>query len=151
MTSFSGPGKTGPAVEGPGSGIWPDPAAMHNYIDQWYAAYKRIADVLESERKLHEAQIADYVRQISELRSEIETHMIPLKTQISEQATVNRKLQSQLDALHSENNAVIQRLASILEVVPTRVTTLDSLVNNIVVLVDESKRQFRETIDHPVR
>lgn len=125
--------------------LWPIPAAMHQYLDNWeqYAAeLQRRLDVQRASSAATEAALAE---KIGSLRQEMVDNERPLLEQISSLEQTRLTLQLDNDTLRKEMNTAVDLLHAALDNTGKRLP-LQTLINDAVLLIEEAKKQIRESL-----
>lgn len=124
--------------------LWPDPEYMHKYLDNWKAyiemlelSISRISDIQNAERN-------EAAGTIAELKRKLDTVEAPLNRQIEELRQKLARVEQQVNSLEADRRASIHRLAEILEIPAAGVLSLGSAIDQVWLLVDESKKMVRE-------
>lgn len=125
----------------------PEPAQMHAFLDRWKATYEELVRLIETERAEHESQVHKLRLDITRLEQQLATQSAPYEAEVESLKSEIRLLHIQVrDANQIWRDAMV-RLAPIVEMNPqAKGTTLDSIITQVVMFVDESKRQFRESL-----
>lgn len=126
--------------------LWPEPAQMHNYLDRWVDQLRELEHQLNEERSAHAKTVASSTHKITELERELATTLTPIRDQmigLQERITELERIKSEYE---KERESHLRRMCSILEVMPTKTLTMDRIINDIIVLVDETKEQFRMSL-----
>lgn len=126
--------------------LTPDPAQMHIYLDKWVSHIEEAKREYSTRIKVLNEEIVTLRRDKEALRSQMETRVGPLERQISEQNSRINSLLQDIDGYSVEIARIKNRLAGILEEQVSPSTTVDRLVSDVVILVDESKRKLRENL-----
>lgn len=129
-----------------GSNLWPDPALMHQYVDAWAKRIISIEDQFSQEMREHATLVAEYVNTIQTLQDELETVKGPLQRRIAELQAQRSNLEFQLKRYQEAEKVTLERLAVLLEVTPVKGDSIDKMLISLSVLVDESKKQFRNSL-----
>lgn len=125
--------------------LWPTKAQMYQNLDSWEAHVRSLRDeiqLLKQTSATREKVLSDHV---SSLRLELAATERPLLEKISGLEVHVLELQSENRGLRAELDQAVTLLAAGLEETGTRHSLL-ILVNNAILLIDESKKQLRETL-----
>lgn len=125
--------------------LWPIPAQMHQYLENWQAYATELERQIEQLKKSQRESEAVLTDRISKLRKDMDALEKPLLEQISELEKSNVQLRLDNDAIHKELNAAAKVLAAALEITGKPLPLL-TMVNDAVILVEESKEQFRASL-----
>lgn len=120
---------------------------MHAYIVRWKEYIERLEKALEEERKVHRENVDRLQITNNNLQLKVETQVAPYERQIKELREDLESAQSLITSLEREHKDTIERLALVLETSPTaRGITLTSLVSQVILVVEESKKMIRENL-----
>lgn len=125
--------------------LWPIPKVMHQNLDQWVSYTVDLEHRLESARAAATRMELSLTEKIGALRAEMVAIEQPLLQQIAAQEQTMLTLRLDNEALRKELDAATELLATVLEVAGKR-PPLQTLINDTVVLVEEAKKQIRETL-----
>lgn len=125
----------------------PDPAQMHGYIDRWKTSFEELLKILQTERLEHESQLGKLRLDITRLEQALSAQAAPFEAEIESLKSDIRLLEMQA----REGNAVAQNaLARLAPGVgmntAARGVTLDSVITQVLLFLDEAKKQFRESL-----
>lgn len=127
--------------------LWPEPEQLHAYLDHWVTYINSLEQELAKVHETHRLQYTEHVTQINELQTRVTTQAQPYEHQIKELQQQLQHAQSQIAAFELERTQAIQRLALAIDVPPNaRGVTLQSLVSQSIVLIEESKRMVQENL-----
>ena len=127
--------------------LWPELAQMHHYVDQWFTYIEHLEKQLATVRDARRDDNLRNNQTINELEHQLASLREPLERQI---VGLNQELahaNNELLALKQVMNEQMERLALVLEINPkARGVTLTSMVNQALLVVDQSKQMIRENL-----
>lgn len=124
----------------------PDPVQMHLYLDKWITHIDEIKTESARLIKVLSDEIVLLKREIGQLKQQGEDRVRPLETQLAEYAARIENLTRAADVHNTQMTNVKNRLAAILDEPISPSTTVDRLLASVVLLVDETKKQFQESL-----
>lgn len=141
---MSGVGLGGAPVE---ERLWPEPALMHSNLDRWVSFIKDLENRYATEVASHAVTKSSLSDQVTRLKSELETQTVPYVNQIRELEGRLAAQQVRIDYQDTEIKEALIRLAKAMEVHPeTKGLTLMGIIDQALLLIDEARRQFRDSL-----
>lgn len=127
--------------------LYPIPAQVKGYLDNWVRYVEeleaRIPVLEQAYSNLEQSSSAE----IAKLRIEVAQIAAPLHQEIARLEERLRASEQYSMDLAGERNAAIERLAPALEIdLKTPGLTVLGLINEALVLIDETKKMFRENL-----
>lgn len=131
----------------PRARLYPEPDQLHSYIDRWESYIFDLENRLETELAAHSATRTTLSSEIANLKSRLEVVVEPYISQIAGlEETINAQ-SIRVRYLEGEQQEAIARLAAMLEVSSTaKGITLAGLISQAQLFIDETKKQFRESL-----
>jgi hypothetical protein len=127
--------------------IFPEPPQMHLYLDKWRDQIYELAKLLETERVQHEAELAGLKLEIVRLEQQLGTLTTPFEAEIMALKSDIKVLNLRVRDAERETKSALERLAPAVQMVATaKDVTLDSVIGQVLMLLDEAKKQFRESL-----
>lgn len=127
--------------------LWPEPESMHDYLDRWVSVITELDKELARLRKFYAAEATTAQLTIDDLKKRLETQAQPYIEQIDDLKKQVRYAEQHIVDLEQESQSTIERLALVTEVpANARGTTLTSLVGQVILIVEESKKMIQENL-----
>lgn len=127
--------------------IFPEPPQMHLYLDKWRDQIYELAKLLETERVQHEAELAGLKLEIVRLEQQLGTLTTPFEAEIMALKSDIKVLNLRVRDAERQTKSALERLAPAVQMVATaKDVTLDSVIGQVLMLLDEAKKQFRESL-----
>lgn len=120
---------------------------MRVFLERWEQLYNELRRMIETERLEHDAQVSSLQLTVSKLETALATQSDPFEKEIQALQSQIRLRESQTKDVNQTIENAITRLAPIVEINPKAPgVTLDAVVTQIILFMDEAKRQFRESL-----
>lgn len=126
--------------------LWPVPDQMKQYLDNWVAYTRDLEDHIKLLQESSKKREESLTERISALRAELTATETPLLEKIGQLQGEQVTLKAESTALRNELDAAVRLLAEALEITGNHRLSLLTLINDVVILVDESKKQLRESL-----
>jgi len=126
--------------------LWPVPDQMKQYLDNWVTYTQELeknVQLLKAASKTREEALSE---RIGTLHADLAAMERPLRERIGVLEAERLTLRVENESLRNELEAAIRLLATALEVAGNPRLSLLSLINDAVLLVEEAKKQVRETL-----
>lgn len=125
----------------------PEPAQMHAFLDRWKMTYEEVVKLLETEQLERETQVNKLKLDIARLEQQLVSQSAPFEAEIESLKSEIRMLQAQVRDANKVIQDAMARLAPVVQMnLQAKGTTLDTIITQILLFVDEAKKQFRESL-----
>lgn len=127
--------------------LWPVPEQLKGYLDSWAKYVAELEAQVAALERVNRDLEASYVNEVTELKQELSQLEAPLNREITQLRHYVQDAEQRCSALIAERQTVLERLALLLEISATTPgLTVLGLVNEATILVEETKKQFRESL-----
>lgn len=127
--------------------LWPALSQMHQYLDNWAAYAGELERRVQALENANYATEQEYTSRIAALRVQLAELERPLLDRIAAQDQANAHLAMDNEAMRREIAHSTRLMAAALEVPIGKSTPpLNVLVQDIIVLAEESKEQLRASL-----
>lgn len=134
------------AVSGVRGQLWPVPEQMKQYLDNWVTYTRELEQHIKLLQEGAEKRESVLTERITALRNELTATEAPLVEKVGALEAERVNLRAENAGLRNELDSAVRLLAAALEVTNTQRLSLLSLINDAVILVEESKKQFRRSL-----
>lgn len=127
--------------------LWPTQNQMKDFIDKWATAFAELDAAYQTLQREHTVRVLNLEQQINTLRIEASNAEAPLRQRIALQ---DAKIQTLTDTTERQQGIIddaVRQLGRLLETNTALAgVTLQTLLSDAIILVEETKRQFQNSL-----